>query len=436
MEIGELAEAANNFEKQSDGNITFENNSSVNASGRLSPEDLKMWKDLFQQTMNTYEKSTESWIIAAFSVLIFVSAFGNGLVCYVVIKNPHMRTPSNAFITNLALSDLILSLITQPLNLMKLFKKTLVTGNTMCKLIPVFQGTNVFVSTISITAIALDRMQLIVYPTGQCLCHIGVVATLAGTWVIAVALALPLLRFTTQVSVDFGYPFGRYIMCLETENENFPQERLIYSIAVIIFQYVIPIVVVSFAHVKIYGIIRGRKDRWSQRSDRPENSDTEIKRKTAENRERKTMLLLLMIALVFAISWLPLNIFNIIADINEEMLLEIDNNMLIFPICHLLVLCSACANPVLYGWLNENFRKEFLKVFCCLNIKCKNQETQTGIEVTPQEQLQHAKRKKLHNLDNVAPKDQDQELLRHVNESSKSQVIQDTCKTFVDIEVN
>jgi len=35
------------------------------------------------------------------------------------------------------------------------------------------------------------------------------------------------------------------------------------------------------------------------------------------------------------------------------------------PICHLLVLGSACFNPLLYGWLNDNFRREFIKALCC-----------------------------------------------------------------------
>lgn len=36
-----------------------------------------------------------------------------------------------------------------------------------------------------------------------------------------------------------------------------------------------------------------------------------------------------------------------------------------YPICHLFVLGSACFNPLLYGWLNDNFRREFVKALCC-----------------------------------------------------------------------
>jgi len=40
------------------------------------------------------------------------------------------------------------------------------------------------------------------------------------------------------------------------------------------------------------------------------------------------------------------------------------------PICHLLVLGSACFNPLLYGWLNDNFRREFVKALCCCSTSC------------------------------------------------------------------
>lgn len=31
----------------------------------------------------------------------------------------------------------------------------------------------------------------------------------------------------------------------------------------------------------------------------------------------------------------------------------------IYAVCHVLGMSSACANPVIYGFLNENFSKEF-----------------------------------------------------------------------------
>ena len=36
-----------------------------------------------------------------------------------------------------------------------------------------------------------------------------------------------------------------------------------------------------------------------------------------------------------------------------------ENMMLTFMICHMVGVSSACTNPILYGFLNDNFVKEF-----------------------------------------------------------------------------
>lgn len=54
-------------------------------------------------------------LIAAYSLLIVIGTLGNSLVVYVVARQPAMRTARNVFVVNLAVSDLLLCLITMPL---------------------------------------------------------------------------------------------------------------------------------------------------------------------------------------------------------------------------------------------------------------------------------------------------------------------------------
>ena len=51
------------------------------------------------------------------------------------------------------------------------------------------------------------------------------------------------------------------------------------------------------------------------------------KRRLALQRKRKTNLLLVMIAVVFALSWLPLNVCNIVADFNLKLLQRFDTQV-------------------------------------------------------------------------------------------------------------
>lgn len=342
-----------------DNNASYDGFHQSQGNGTVPIELVDEMIRAFALQINNFSPTTQAILTIAFSILIIFGATGNGLVCYVVARNPHMRTPRNIFIINLAISDLTLCLFTQPFNLMKVSVSVWKLEDFMCKLIPMFAGTNVFVSTISITAIALDRFQVIVYPTKDNMKKVGAAIALVSIWVISLLMASPLLIFNVVTTSSLEHATKHCI-----ENPDLQYEKGAYSIASMIFQYICPIVIVTVAHARICNKLKYRM--VNQQPLSSVNSPFQ-KRKSAREakRKRKTNLLLMMIAVVFAASWMPLNIFNIIADFKPEILTAIDKQNLVFPICHLLVLSSACTNPVLYGWLNENFRREFLAVLCC-----------------------------------------------------------------------
>ena len=74
--------------------------------------------------------------------------------------------------------------------------------------------------------------------------------------------------------------------------------------------------------------------------------------------------MLIAIALVFSITWLPLNVINLIRDVYNPFIRPEDEEKMtiIYAACHLFGMSSACANPFLYGWFNGNFRNEFTKI--------------------------------------------------------------------------
>ena len=330
-----------------------------------------------------FDYVTQIALIVVFSTLILFGATGNGLVCYVVARNPHMRTPRNIFIINLAISDLTLCLFTQPFNLMKASMQQWHLGAFMCKFVPMFAGTNVFVSTISITAIALDRFQVIVYPTKESMMKVGSIVALVSIWLISFLMASPLLVFNVTEGIEIFEGIVLYEVCVE--NPELPHEKGAYSVASMIFQYIVPILIVTVAHARIcfklkYRMVNQQQNRAAATSTQ---STFMAQKKAAERRrKRKTNIMLVTIAVVFACSWMPLNVFNIMADFNPSLLQRIDKRGLIIPLCHLLVLTSACINPVLYGWLNENFRKEFMRVLSC----CRRRQTRQQQQQQQQQQ--------------------------------------------------
>jgi neuropeptide Y receptor len=120
--------------------------------------------DMLDSKLNEFE---ETCIIVVFLIVIILGFFGNILVVWTVVFNKHMRTTSNFFILNLAISDLTLCVFSIPFNAYKTLKHSWAFGLFLCKLAPFFQATNVFVSTMSITAIALDRYTISVFVIGH-----------------------------------------------------------------------------------------------------------------------------------------------------------------------------------------------------------------------------------------------------------------------------
>ncbi|KAK9880014.1 hypothetical protein WA026_008529 [Henosepilachna vigintioctopunctata] len=89
-----------------------------------------------------------------------------------------------------------------------------------------------------------------------------------------------------------------------------------------------------------------------------ENSNN--RRQLRGRRLHRTNILLSAISIIFCISWMPLNLFNLIADLYSDEINFTSQTMVVaYAMCHLMGMSSACSNPVLYGCLNENFLKEF-----------------------------------------------------------------------------
>ena len=119
-----------------------------------------------------FSTSIEVPLVCVYVLIILFGLLGNGCVCYVIIRKRTLRTSRNMFIMNLAVSDMIMCLLCMPFTLMKLLLKNWPLGDAMCRLVPWLQAVNVFASTITIVAIALDRYHVIIYPSSLKVCRI------------------------------------------------------------------------------------------------------------------------------------------------------------------------------------------------------------------------------------------------------------------------
>ena len=96
-------------------------------------------------------------LVLTYTVFMILGGVGNCLVVAAVIRNSSLRTARNLFPLNLALSDLLLCVLTMPLTLLEIVTQHWPLSASACKAAGTLQATAVFASTLSIVAIALDR---------------------------------------------------------------------------------------------------------------------------------------------------------------------------------------------------------------------------------------------------------------------------------------
>lgn len=98
--------------------------------------------------------------ISLYSGVIVLAMVGNVMVIWTVWKNKHMRTVTNYYILNLAVSDLLVATFVMPLKLLEYTapcRWRVFTHDALCSavyfVLPVF----VFVSVFTLMAISLER---------------------------------------------------------------------------------------------------------------------------------------------------------------------------------------------------------------------------------------------------------------------------------------
>ena len=75
--------------------------------------------------------------------------------------------------------------------------------------------------------------------------------------------------------------------------------------------------------------------------------------------------MLLAVVALFAICWLPLHVFTVVVDFNQELTnykskQEKEMLIAIYYVVHWLAMSNSFVNPIIYSFLNNNFKVYYL----------------------------------------------------------------------------
>ncbi|XP_035461998.2 neuropeptide Y receptor type 4 [Scophthalmus maximus] len=342
-------------------------------------------------------------LVVWYSITMVLGLLGNiGLICIITRRREKVNVTS-IFICNLSFSDILVCVFCLPFTVIYTIMDHWVFGSLLCRLVPFIQCVSVTVSVLSLVFIALERHQLIINPSGWKPSIPQANMAVVLIWILACFTSTPFLAFqllttepytnvvlpqsplhqqaTSQAYLNASLPqtashtyknssvppssyhtllsYVPTIPHMEACLEHWPsqQHRLAYTTWLLLFQYCGPLLLVLLCYVRVFVRLRQRKEMLN-RARTPESQ------RITHSRRINIMLVALITA--FALCWLPLTIFNVLSDWNQEAL-PICHHNLLFSLCHLLAMSSTCINPIIYGFLNSNFRQEVREVLmhCC-----------------------------------------------------------------------
>ncbi|XP_077097692.1 neuropeptide FF receptor 1 like 2 [Siphateles boraxobius] len=347
--------------------------------------------------------SVAATLTTAYLFIFLLCMVGNGLVCLIVLKNRRMRTVTNLFILNLAVSDLLVGVFCIPTTLVD----NLITGwpftNTVCKMSGLVQGMSVSASVFTLVAIAVDRFRCIVYPFQPKLTLLVAKVTIVMIWVLAVVIMCPSAVMLTVERVEHHYMVYNedinhtYTLFSCFENWSNPQMKKVYTTVLFAHIYLIPLTLITLMYgrigIKLYttSVISGNDQHESGQSHTspPAPRAQQKVRPLISQKKIKVIKMLSIVALLFTLSWLPLWTLMLLTDyggLNEDNLEMLGGY--VFPFAHWLAFSNSSVNPIIYGYFNENFKRSFQAVCstysCCwegMSVKSGMQRKKAGGDV-------------------------------------------------------
>lgn len=285
-----------------------------------------------------------------FSVVITLSLIGNILVLVILALYENLKSLTNIFILNLAISDLV---FTAGLPFWSIYHIWgWLFSKVLCKIVTFIFFTGFYSSVLFLTIMTIYRYLVVVHPQSILIpqrpstsIYISVVM-----WIISVGAALPSLLYTTIVSIP--HKDNHSLGCEY-------QDRLWKTISV--FQqnifFLVAFAVMAFCYIQLLWKIT----------------------RTRSHTRRRAVKLVFSIVAVFFLGWVPYNVvifLQVLADVDASSdncgaSIDLDYT---FYVCRLVAFSHCCLNPVFYVFVGVKFRSHLKSLLQRLVIQTRAEE--------------------------------------------------------------
>ncbi|TNM97173.1 hypothetical protein fugu_015329 [Takifugu bimaculatus] len=293
----------------------------------------------------------EILIPLTYIIVCIVGLGGNTLVIHIVLRYSKIESVTNIYILNLAIADELFMFGLPFLAVQNTFHSW-PFGSFMCRLVMTVDSINQFTSIFCLTVMSIDRYLAVVHPIHSSKWRRPQVAKMVNCtiWALSFLVVLPVVVFATIPKAG------------GTCNITWPQPANIWQAAFIIYTSTVgffcPLLIICLCYILIVFKIRS--------SGKKVHATSTKRRKS----ERKVTHMVIIIVAMFVFCWLPFYALNIV---NLLVLLPSEYQGL-YSFVVVLGYANSCANPIVYCFLSDNFKRGFRKALCRSSRKVENHE--------------------------------------------------------------
>ncbi|CAF0744662.1 unnamed protein product [Adineta steineri] len=307
------------------------------------------------------------YFVPFYTILFLIGTFGNGLVIISIIRSSRLRTVTNTYLLNIAIADFLL-LLSVPFLIITILANGWIFGNVLCKMYYNFIHINQYVSSLLLAALSFDRYLAVCHPIRaiEFRTRTKCVLIIAGCWLISILFLCPTWVFATATSeryvLWYGYRVEKCVIDFPSIIFTIPPE-IVFTYYAFFLGFLFPVSMITTFYILV--LVRLSHIRRKHKS--------EVKQRS----HRKVTRIVLAVITAYFICWVPYWFLQIFITI-DPLIHSLRLNFSILPVnttirclkelTHLTTIigyANNCLNPVLYVFLSESFREEYLIVLKC-----------------------------------------------------------------------
>ena len=283
---------------------------------------------------------SEIGLVVALSILISLTSFlGNFLVVYVVHRDSRLKSLTNIFIQNLALTDVAMAFLVMPYWVISLYTGTWIFSERWCEIQGVIQTTLGTASILTMGLIAFNRYFRVVKPE-QLYSRLFpskkmALVYCALIWIASVLLATPPL---------YGWGKMVYIPPYGACTFNRKVEDISYVIILMNGVHNTTTAAIFYCYYKIYKTLKESRQNLNA------HGATSSERPRTDIRVLKTSF---TVVCVFLILWGPVTVVVMMESAEYFVPREVSTAVFF------LVFTTSLVNPIIYGVMNPQLRTAF-----------------------------------------------------------------------------